>query len=110
MVPACTSPDEPVYVSEMALSTDGNDYPILTFQDPNQPIQITGYNVYRSSDPATSPSTWPLVASDVIDMDEATPNKQWVDTSGDVSPSGVWYYQVTGYNSRCQGESAEGPF
>lgn len=36
----------------------------------------------------------PLIASDIIDMDEATPNKQWVDTSGDVSPTGIWYYQT----------------
>jgi hypothetical protein len=46
------------------------------------------------------------VATDVVDMDEATPNKQWIDTSGDVSPSGTWYYKVSGYNNRCP---AEGP-
>ena len=39
-------------------------------------------------------------------MDEATPNKQWVDTSGDVPPSGIWYYLVAAYNNRCP---AEGP-
>jgi len=42
--------------------------------------------------------------------DEATPNKQWVDTSGDVSPSGIWYFQVTAYNNRCPAQTAEGPF
>ena len=68
-------------------------FPETTPLDPNQSDQVTGYDVYRSSDPATPPSTWPLVASDIIDMDEATPNKQWVDTSGDVSPSGTWYFQ-----------------
>ena len=59
MVPAipCTPPDEPVYLFQVTLSTDGNDYPILHFMDPNQPDQITGYNVYRSSDPAPPPST-----------------------------------------------------
>ena len=41
-----------------------------------------------------------------VDMDEATPNKQWVDTSGDIPPSGIWYYQITAYNHRCP---AEGP-
>jgi hypothetical protein len=40
-------------------------------------------------------------------MDQGTPNKQWVDSSGDVSPSGIWYYQVTAVNTRCP---AEGPF
>jgi hypothetical protein len=46
------------------------------------------------------------VASDVIDMDAGTVNKQWTDTSGDVSPSGIWYYEVLAYNSACD---AEGP-
>jgi hypothetical protein len=106
----CTAPDEPIYLYVVTMSTDGNDYPILNFQDPNQPTQITGYNIYRSSDSVPPPSTWPLVASDVIDMDEATPNKQWVDTSGDVSPSSIWYFQVTAYNNRCPAQTAEGPF
>jgi hypothetical protein len=106
----CTAPDEPIYLYVVTMSTDGNDYPILNFQDANQPTQITGYNVYRSSDSVPPPSTWPLVASDVIDMDEATPNKQWVDISGDVSPSGIWYFQVTAYNNRCPAQTAEGPF
>jgi hypothetical protein len=91
----------------MTLSTDGNDYPILHFMDGNQPGQVTGYNVYRSPDPAPPPSSWPMVASDVIDMDGATPNKQWVDASGDVSPTGIWYYEVTAYDHVCL---AEGPF
>jgi hypothetical protein len=112
MVPtaACMPPDEPVYIYTMTLTDDGNNYPVLHFMDPNQPDAITGYHVYRSSDPVPLPDTWPLVATDIIDMDEATPNKQWVDTSGDVSPTGSWYYQVTAYNHRCPAQDAEGPF
>jgi hypothetical protein len=90
----------------MRLSTDGNDYAILDFQDPNQPVQVTGYNIYRSSDAGLAPGLWPLLASDVADMDEATPNQQWVDQSNDVSPSGVWFYEIAAYNSVCD---AEGP-
>ena len=107
LVVGCAGPDEPIYVYTMTLTSDGNNYPVLHFMDPNQPGAVTGYHVYRSSDPAPPPSTWPLIASDIIDMDEATPNKQWVDTSGDVSPTGIWYYQVTAYSNVC---SAEGPF
>jgi uncharacterized repeat protein (TIGR01451 family) len=106
MIPACIQPDEPVFIFMVTLSTDGNNFPILHFGDPNQPSQVTGYNVYRSSDASLPPAQWPLVASDVIDVDEMSPNNQWVDTSGDVSPSGAWFYQVNAFNHRCP---AEGP-
>jgi hypothetical protein len=74
--------------------------------DPNQPDQVTGYNVYRSPDAGLPPGDWPLVASDVIDMDEAASNKQWIDTTGDISPTGIWFYSISAYNHRCP---AEGP-
>jgi uncharacterized repeat protein (TIGR01451 family) len=106
MIPNCVVPDETIYISGMTTTDDGNDYPVIHFQDPNQPSQTTGYNVYRSSDAATPPGEWPLVASDIVDMDEEEPDRQWVDSTGDVSPTGVWFYQVTAYNSRCP---AEGP-
>jgi uncharacterized repeat protein (TIGR01451 family) len=104
-IAACWPPDEPVYIASVGRTGDGNNYPILNFQDPNQPEQTTGYDVYRSAT-AGAAWPWPLVATDVVDMDAATPNLQWVDTSGDVSPTGAWYYQVTAYNHRCP---AEGP-
>jgi hypothetical protein len=103
----CVPPDEPVYIYNVRLSTDGKSFPILDYQDPNQAFQRTGYNVRRSSSPAPAKSTWPIVATNVVDMDAATPNLQWVDTSGAVSPSGTWYYDVTAYNANC---GAEGPF
>ncbi len=84
LIPFCFAPDEPVFISGMRLTTDGNNYPILDFQDPNQPSQITGYNIYRADDPVLVFDPASLFASDIIDMDEATANKQWVDTSGDV--------------------------
>jgi hypothetical protein len=107
MVPtaACTPPDETVYL--YTLTVDGNGYTVLHFMDPNQPDQITGYNIYRSSDAGLPHDQWTLLASDIIDMDEGTPNKQWVDTTGD---PGDWYYQVAGYNHRCPAETAEGPW
>jgi hypothetical protein len=103
----CVPPDEPLYLFDLTLSTDGNDFPILHFMDPNQPTQVTGYNVYRSSDAALPIGSWAVVADDVIDMDESIPNKQWVDTSGDIAPMGVWFYQVTAFSNLCP---AEGPF
>jgi hypothetical protein len=103
----CFPPDEAIYLYNVTLSTDGNEFPVLHFMNFNQPDQVTGYNIYRSSDPVSPPSTWLLLADDIVDGDEATPNNQWVDISGDVSPSEFWYYHVTAYNHRCP---AEGPF
>ena len=103
--PGCEAPDETIYLYVMTI--DINGYPVLHFMDPNQPTQTTGYNVYRSSDPAPPPSTWPLLASNVVDMDQSQPNLQYVDSTGDVSPTGTWYYHVTAYNATC---SSEGPF
>ena len=107
LVVGCSGPDEPVYIYTMTVTDDGNDYPVLHFMDPNQPADVTGYNLYRSDDPGLPQGSWPMVASNVIDMDEATPNKQWVDTSGDVAPGGTWYYQVAAYSSIC---IEEGPW
>jgi len=106
----CTPPDETVYIYNVTLTTDGNAYTVLHFQDPSQMSAVTGYNVYRSSDAGLPHEQWSLMADDVIDMDEFEPNKQWVDTSGDVSPSGVWFYQVAPYNHECPEETAEGPW
>lgn len=62
----------------------------------------------RSNIPAPPKSTWPLVGSNVVDMDLATPNYQWTDTSAaDPTPSLVWYYEVTAYSANCP---ADGPF
>jgi hypothetical protein len=104
--PPCTPPDERVWIYQVTLSVP-EGFPILHVQDPNQPGERTGYHVRRSDDPAPPKSTWPLVATNVVDMDAGTPNIQWTDTSGDVPPSGTWYYQVTAFNAAC---SAEGPF
>ncbi len=112
MVPGalCIPPDEPLYIYSVTLTSDGNHYPVLNFMDPNQPSQVTGYNVYRTSNPALPHGEWPKVASDVVDMDEGSPNKQWVDTSETPPPEGqVWYYEVSGYNHHCS-TGAEGPW
>jgi hypothetical protein len=106
----CTPPDETIYIYNVTLTTDGNAYTVLHFQDPNQLSAVTGYNVHRSSDAGLPHEQWLLMADDVIDMDESEPNKQWVDTSGDVSPSGLWYFQVAPYNHACPEETAEGPW
>ena len=105
-IPACIVPDQPITISLVELTTDANDFPIIHFVDPNPAFHITGYNVYRTANASLAPGAWTLVASDVIDMDEATAGNKWVDSSGMLSPSGVFYYQIVSFNSRCP---AEGP-
>jgi hypothetical protein len=106
LVAPCTPPDELLYIYEVG-TTMPEGYPILNWNDWNQPDQITGYNVYRSSDPGLPHDQWTLVASDIVDGDGATPNNQWIDQSGDPGPV---YYQVAAYNHDCPAETAEGPW
>ena len=87
-----------------AYGTD--EHPTLTFRDTNPPAQRTGWNIHRSSDPAPMPAAWPLIASNTQDGDPGTPDLQWTDTTGDPSPSGLWYYQLAAVHSGC----GEGPF
>lgn len=96
---SCFLPDERLYLYSVV--KDSNDNPVLNFEDPNQPSQVTGYNIYRATE-STGP--WTLVGSDVVDMDEGAANKQWVDHSG---ASETFYYQVAAFNNACP---AEGPW
>ncbi len=102
----CVIPDEPCWI--YLVTTDGTNH-TLNFQDPNQVDQRTGWNVRRSNDASVLPkSSWPLVGTNVVDMDAGAVNYQWTDSSGaDPGPGGVWYYLITTYNNNCP---AEGPF
>ncbi|NMC00358.1 MAG: hypothetical protein GYA35_08785, partial [Thermoanaerobaculaceae bacterium] len=101
----CIPPDEPCWL--YLVTKDGTNY-TLNWQDPNQTNQRTGWNIRRSNNASLPKDTWPLVGSNVVDMDQGTANYQWTDHSGDdPSPSSIWYYQVTTYNNNCP---AEGPF
>ncbi len=98
--PPCVAPDEELYITTITI--DGNGKPVIHYQDPNQPADVTGYNVYRAAAP-TGP--WVLLGSNVVDMDEGTANIQYVDQTGDAG--GPWYYEVAAHNSICP---AEGPW
>jgi hypothetical protein len=101
----CDGPDQALSLMTVTLSSDGNEYPTLHFQDPNDPGVVTGYNIYRSSDASLPVSSWSLLGSDVTDEDGLTPDIQWTDTTGDVAPTGIWFYVVRAVNSLCGGES-----
>jgi len=104
----CTPPDEAVYISKM--TTDANGNTVLHIQDPNQPNAVTGYNIYRTSDAGLPHDQWPALADDVTDMDAVEPSIQWVDTTADVAPGGIWYYLAAAYNHECPEDTAEGPW
>lgn len=97
---ACITPDERIYLYSVTL--DININPVLSFQDFNQPNEVTGYNIYRSATPAPAHDpAWILKASSIVDGDASLANIQWVDFSGD---PGTFYYQVVAYNNVCSGE------
>ena len=103
---ACDPPDLPVTVDAVTLPSGPAGPVSLSFSDPNGPAEVTGYNVYRSDDPSLPQGTWPLLGLNVADIDPVTPGVQWEDGSGDVSPTGTWYYTVVAYNASCP---IEGP-
>jgi hypothetical protein len=77
------------------------------FTDPNPSGQVTGYKVYRSSQPQPPPAPWTLLGSDVADNDPVAPNIQWADpTAATPAVGGVFYYQITAFNHIC---NLEGP-
>jgi hypothetical protein len=100
LAPVCVTPDEETYITTMSI--DGNGKPVLHYQDPNQPADVTGYNIYRATAP-TGP--WTMIGSNVVDMDEGTPDNQYVDQTGDVG--GPYYYEIAAWNESCR---VEGPY
>ena len=96
--PVCVAPDEEIYISNVTL--DINNNPVLHYQDANQPSDVTGYNIYRSSSPI---GPWTMIASNVVDMDEATPDNQYVDQN---AGGDIWYYKIAAFNGVCD---LEGP-
>jgi hypothetical protein len=101
----CVAPDEAVVFT--GISLDGGGFAVLHFQDPNDPQQVTGYDVYRTSDVAAPVGSWPLLVANFNILDPLVLDKEWTDTSQDVSPTGIWFYQITAFSSLCP---AEGPF
>jgi len=104
---AWVPPSMAIWISTASAGAAGKVHPMFHLTDPNDPSQVTGYNAYRSDSPDDPASLWPLMATDAGDEEPGMPQVQWTDTSADVSPTGIWYYQITAYNS---GYPAEGPF
>ena len=98
--PPCIAPDEETYIENVTLDINGK--PVLHYLDANQPSDVTGFNIYRASSPV---GPWTMIGSNVVDMDEGTPNNQYVDQTGDVG--GPWYYKIAPFNGAC---GAEGPW
>jgi len=79
---------------------------LLHLDDPNPAERVSGYNVYRSSNPALPRSSWSLLAVDAVD-EQAAPLIQVSDATGSPPARKVWFYLATGYNGAC---ATEGPW
>jgi M6 family metalloprotease-like protein len=99
----CVPPFE-VSIDTVSISADGSGSPVLNIDDPNPFGQASGYNVFRSATAGSAQSDWEQLATDVGDEDATTPGIQWTDRTGDVSATGVWYYEVAAYNAPCGGQ------
>jgi len=99
----CVPPFE-VSIDSVALSPDGSRSAVLNISDPNPFGQASGYNVFRSNTASAAQSEWDQLAIDVGDEDASAPGIQWTDRSGDVSATGIWYYEVAAYNASCDGQ------
>ena len=82
-------------------------FPILRIVDPNSSASVSGYHIRRNGDASAALGSWPLLGTNVVDMDAGTAGIQWTDSTGDVAPSGIWFYEATAYQESCP---AEGPF
>jgi hypothetical protein len=107
LVSGCTAPTLQITISDVRPGPGPNEVTI-DYADPNPPANVTGYNVYRTTDPTAPPAFWTLLANNVGDQDPATPGLQWIDTTGDNPPAGTgFYYKITAYNAAC---GLEGPY
>lgn len=106
-IAACTAPISPASIPRVTRSSP-EGLPILTLKSTDPAYSRTGYNLRRSSDASLAKSSWNVLGSNVADMDGSTLAFEWTDQAGaDVSPTSIWFYQATTYQSVC---AAEGPF
>ncbi len=100
------SPPLPIQIQGLNLIPGSTDIQ-FNLADPNPGSSVTGYNVYRASQPAPPPAPWTLLGANVVDEDPTTAGIQWTDPTGESPPpGGVFYFQVTAYNAA---SGTEGP-
>ncbi|HYV20594.1 MAG TPA: M36 family metallopeptidase [Verrucomicrobiae bacterium] len=92
-VQACPQPLLQVNLTMVTLS---GGKPVVHFQDPNPPANVTGYDLYRSP---TANGPWFLVAHNATDADPGTPDIQVVDVTG--NQGDLWFYRVAAFSSVC---------
>lgn len=104
---ACAGPDRPVEIVDVRWgAAAGVETVLLTVEDPNVPTAVSGYNIYRTSDPGTPRDGWPLVAVDAAAQYDSDGRALLADPTGAPAELGPVYYHVTALNGSC---GAEGP-
>ena len=102
----CLAPTMHVEITNITVEDDGSGAlsTVLHISDPNPAERVSGYNIYRSPTPSAPPNLWWLLAHDAQDQNAATTTIDWGDASGDLSPSGVFYYLAAAINGPCDSE------
>jgi hypothetical protein len=104
---ACEAPVFEVDIFTAELSPDGTSSIVLSFDDPNPAGDVTGYNIYRSSNPAPALGSWTMLSSGIADQNAAQPGIQWTESSAGFPATGIWFYLATPFNEPC---GVEGPW
>jgi hypothetical protein len=103
----CEAPVFEVDIFTAELSPDGTSSIVLSFDDPNPAGGVTGYNIYRSSNPALALGSWTQLGSGIADQNAAQPGIQWTGSSAGFPATGIWFYLATPFNEPC---GVEGPW
>ena len=106
-VTECEAPVFEVDIFTAELNPDGTSSIVLSFDDPNPTNAVSGYNIYRSSNPALPLGSWTQLANNVGDQNAAEPGIQWFGSSTEFPATGIWFYLVTAFNEPCE---EEGPW
>jgi len=103
----CLAPSLEVEISAVTATPPPFGGTVLHLDDPNPPERVSGYNLYRSSDPSLTRNAWSLLEVDAVDAQAAMPLVQISDPGRSPAAGKAWFYLATAYNGPC---ATEGPW
>ncbi len=105
--PVCFVPSLALEITDLVIPEGQPAWLLISLLDSNDPVNVDGYNIYRTVNADLAAQAWPLLGNAVGDGDAGEPGVQWTDVTGDM-PEGnqVFFYQAVAYNATCD---ADGP-